>query len=295
MNDNPIHSSDLHKLCNNYVTNVCNSNGIFPIRSQFKFIKRALEMNVIAKKQFCYLDFEMSNGYFRQMIYRLNRIIIKEINSRPASYRLKGIIIPGNITKKYTGARTSAVSVDFEKLLLDLKHQPPLMHDLRIQTYTNLHEKLCGRGILPHKQNNAFTIPIQISKRFETKVNVYSGKMMFMIGCSQNPIPYSITGFQDLIFYLGQACHYLTQMVSSSFVVQDISEWIVTYYHFNKDGKTIQSPIFNYTVEDLENHSLVYMKHFDDGKTRLRYEEHRTPKKPLSELEMEAKNEAFYS
>lgn len=294
MNNNPI-PSDLDKLCNDYVTNVCNANGIIPTQSQIKFIKKGLEINIISKCWWSYQDFAISEVNFRQMVHRLKKIIIKEINSRPAFYRFKGIDVPGSVTKMYTGAGAAAVSVDFEKILLNLKHQPPHMHDLRIQTYTNLYEKLSRRGFLPHKQNNAFTIPIQINNRFETKVNVYNRKMMFMIGCSQNPIPYSITGFQDLIFYLGQACHYLTQMARSSFVVQDISEWVVTYYHFNKDGKTIQSPIFNYTVEDLENHSLVYMKHFDDGKTRLRYEEHRTPKKPLSELEMEAKNEAFYS
>ena len=295
MNDNPICSSDLDKLCNDYVTNICNANTIFPTSAQMKFIKKGLEINVIRKSWWCYHDFTMSDVNFRQMVYRLKKIIIKEINSRPAFYRFKEIDVPGSVTKMYTGVGAGVVSIDFEKLLLKLKYQPPHMHDLRIQTITNLYDKLYHRGILPNKQNNAFTIEIPIKSRFTTKVNVYKNKMQIMLGCSQRPIQYAVYGFQELIFHLGQVVQYLVIYAHSYFDIQPVSNWIVTYYHFNRDGIIIQSPIFNYTIENLENHSRVYMKHFNDGTIRPRYEEFRTCKKSLSELEEEAANEAFYS
>ena len=286
-------SHEIEKQCHDYVTNICNANGIVPTQSQMKFIKKGLEINVIRKSWWSYQDFAMSQVNFRQMVHRLKKIIIKEINSRPAFYRFKGIEVPGSVTKMYTGGE--GVSAHFEKLLLDLKHQPPCMHDLRIHTTTNLYDKLCLRGMLPNKQNNSFTIEIPTKSRFTTKLNVYKNKMQFMIGCSQKPTPYAVYGFQELIFHLGQVIQYLIGYANSYFEIQPVSDWIVTYYHFNRDGIIIQSPIFNYTIEDLENHSRVYMKHFDDGTTRPRYEELRTPKKPLSELEEEAANEAFCS
>jgi len=67
------------------------------------------------------------------------------------------------------------------------------------------------------------------------------------------------------------------------------------YYHFNRDGVEISSPIFNYTIADLENHSLFYMKHFKDGTIRPRYEEHRTPNKTLTEVILDANNTDFSS
>jgi len=286
---------DIKKLCNDYVTNVCNTNRINPTRAQMKFIKKGLEINVIRKCWWSYHDFVMTDVNFRQMVHRLKKIIIKEINSRPAFYRFKEIDVPGSVTKMYTGVDTGVVSIDFEKLLLNLKHQPPQMHDIRLEAFTNLHEKLQLRGFKPNKNNNAYTIDIPISSRFTTKVNVYSNKMQVMIGCSQNPICYDIDGFQDLTFYLGQVYHYLMLRAGSNIVVQPISKWIVKYYHFNRDGLTLSSPVFNYTIEDLGKHSILYMKHFKDGTVHPRYEEHRTPNKSLAELEEEAANEAFCS
>ena len=51
-----------------------------------------------------------------------------------------------------------------------------------------------------------------------------------------------------------------------------IHEWIVTYYHFNKDGVIIDSPVHHYSIVDLQEHSQVYLKKFPNGKTALRWE-----------------------
>ena len=278
-----------------YVTKCYNEYGIILSRAQEKFVKKAYQINVVEQTYFFYSDFyPMSSTNFRQMIHRL-KIVDKICNSRPAPYKLKGITIPGNVTKGYRGVNFKKISPDFEKILLNLKHQPPQMHDLRIKTITDLHTKLVQRGFKPNPHNNAFTFEIPIDPRFDTKVNIYENKMQVMVGCSQKPISYDIYGFQDLIFYLGQLYHYLISYANSRFIIQPISEWIVMYYHFNRDGVEISSPIFNYTIADLENHSLFYMKHFKDGTIRPRYEEHRTPNKTLTEIILEANNTDFSS
>ena len=278
-----------------YVTKCYNEYGIFLSRAQEKFVKKAYQINVVEQTYFFYSDFyPMSGTNFRQMIHRL-KIVDKICNSRPAPYKLKGITIPGNVTKGYRGVDLKKISPDFEKILFNLKHQPPQMHDLRIETITDLHTKLVQRGFKPNSHNNAFTFEIPIDPRFATKVNIYKNKMQVMVGCSQRPISYDIRGFQDLIFYLGQLYHYLIGYANSRFIIQPISEWIVMYYHFNRDGVEISSPLFNYTIADLGNHSLFYMKHFKDGTTRPRYEEHRTPNKTLTEVILDANNTDFSS
>lgn len=280
-----------HHDCHSYVTNYCHSNGIFPTKKQLKFIQKAYQINVIRDDFWSFLDFlpYTSKDGFRKTIHRLKPIIEKVIPSIPAFYKLRGVPMRG-VTKYPTGLKPRNVNLDFEKKLRNLKNQPPMMHDLHLLTLiSGLHERLQKNpNFVPNNRNKAFTVRLNFDRRFPTTINVYRDKMQVMVGCSQQPLPYSIFGFLQLSSHLGQVVECLTAYANHNFIHDPIPNWIVTLYHFNRDGLIIESPVFNYTITDLANHSVLYMKHFENGTTRPRYEEHRMPHKSLEQMAQES-------
>jgi len=279
----------LNPDCHKFVTNYCHREGIYPTPKQLNFIKKAYTINVVGGELWSYANFfPMSKANFRKTIQRLKPIIEKVVSGIPSFYMLKGINMPYSVTKTHMGMTPRNVAPDFDKLLQNLKNQPPMMHDLRVHTrITGLYENILHNSDLkPNKQNQAFTIHVPINYKLSTTVNVYKDTMQVMVGCSQQPLPYSISGFLELSSHLSAVCEYLKIKASHDFMHEPISNWTITYFHFNRDGITIQSPIFNYTITDLSSHSVFYLKRFDDGTVKPRYEEHLTPHKTLTELSM---------
>jgi len=282
----------LNPDCHFYVTQYCHTHEVFPTPTQLKFIDRAYNINAVGGELWSYANFlsMMSKTNFRKTVQRLRPIIENVIRTNHVYYKLKGVEMPYCVTRNPTGLPPRNVTPDFDKLLRNLKNQPPMMHDLRIHArVTGLYENLLRNpDFKPHNQNKAFTVYVPINYRFPTTVNVYSDKIQVMVACSQHPLPYSINGFLELSSHLGSVCEYIKERSSTNFLYEPIPNWVVTLYHFNRDGITIESPVFNYTLSDLSNHSVFYMKHFKDGTVKPRYEEHRTPHKTLAELSTEA-------
>jgi len=259
-------------------------------QAEILFLHRAYDINVISNNYWSKFDFSpMKEGHFRQMVFRLKSLITKCVDSHPPYYKLNRIHFDETLTTKYRGVTPKTIDLDFEKLLLELKQQPPFFHDIRIQTGTNLYECLLKTGLSLNSHNKAFTILVPVDPRFAIKVNVYKTKMLLMVGCSQRPLPYSPIGFGELQFLLGKVILYLTGIVNSEFIYEPIGDWMLTYYHFNRDGRIIDSPIHHYTITDLQNHSLYYLKRFDDGSKRLRYEEHISSLKTINQILQEFK------
>jgi len=65
-----------------------------------------------------------------------------------------------------------------------------------------------------------------------------------------------------------------------------ITEWIVTHYHFNKDGSVeINGVSVHYSFADIQTGLIrLYSKQMPDGKKILRLEQVKSPNKPLHEL-----------
>jgi hypothetical protein len=178
-----------------------------------------------------------------------------------------------NLTVNHTVL--DSVSKEFEQILRNLKHQPPFIHDIRIGTITRgLYEGLLQKKI-PNKVNKGIHLVIPlIDSRFKCKVSIYRrGRLLVMLGCTQNPLPYSPAGFSDLIEYLAKVSEYLRLYSQTDYVCDKIRRWRISYYHFNKDGKTIDSPFFKYCIEDLGEHSRTYLHKTETGETVLRHEE----------------------
>jgi len=257
--------------------------------SQKHFLERAKSICTIEQRPFCCEDFNLSKTNFRQKILELRPFIEKVIDGRPSFYKVKGIDLPGDqhsITLKPTGVDTSQL----EKILLNCKNQPPMVHDLRFRIESNLHEKLLQKGLTPNKNNNSFTITNDLiptpDPTLNIKLIVYPEHIQLIVGCSIKPIIYDCGGIQNLIFNLGRYTELLRSFVNDLFTIQPVSKWRTTAYHLNKDGSfELQDANFHYYFEDVANLlTRIYTKRFPDGKTRVRVEQTKTTNKTIEEL-----------
>jgi len=193
--------------------------------------------------------------------------------------------MPYCVTKTPTGVYPREIDPEFDRILEGLKTQPPMMHDIRVGTrISKLHENLLGKGLFPNPYNYCFSIYIPQISRFELWANVYRESMQIMIGCSYEPLPYNLNGFLELTALLGQICDYLELLGGSKFYHQPFPEWNIQYLHLNRDGVEINGNKFSYSISDLSNHSVFYLKKFKDGQLRPRYEEHRSPNQTIQEI-----------
>ena len=252
-----------------------------PTEKERMFLKRCYEINVVQGFFFSKHDFaDMTNENFRQYVHNLSPWIKKQINSRPAFYHLTGINVEG-ITINHTEVNT--ISINFESKLKKCKKQPPEMHDLRIETHTSgLYEALLNIN-KPHTKNKQIHLSMpNIRTRFKTKVSVsQNGRLLLMIACTQKPVPYSIGGFNELIEYVSKVSYYLMTYSNFDFVTEPVSQWRMSYYHLNHD-LIIDSSMFKYKIENLQEHSVTYLKELE-GKTVLRYEKTISPNKTIEE------------
>lgn len=279
--------------CHEYVTEYCHSYGVYPTKKKLKFVETAFEINAIQNELWSFMDFlPMKKDNYRKMLQRLKPIVEKVVPTNPALYRLKGIQME-DVTKYHTGMKPRGISKDFEYMLRSLRNAIPMMHDLHLLVFVSgLWEKLKQNSNFTYNsRNKGYTIKLNFNRRFPTVINIYKNKMQVMVGCTHQPLPYSVDGFLELSAHLGIVCDHLRHHVGYNFAHEPIPNWIVTYYHFNKDGLIIDSPVFNYTVTDLANHSVFYLKHFEDGTVRPRFEEHRTPQKSVAELARDVADE----
>lgn len=229
--------------------------------------------------------------HFRYYTCKLGDIFEKVIDSRPPFFKLKGLYVSNQTIKDTT---IKKVKHDFEQILSQLKHQPPHIHDIKLSTRTEgLYSRLVNTNHIPNKQNLQITIRhFPIISKFKTTVTVSrNGNLTLHIGCTYNPISYSITGFDLLIQYLSQIVFLLQARSGGNAFFFPIHNWIVTYYHFNKDRVIIDSPIHHYSISDLQEHTQVYLKKFPNGKRALRWEKKFAPNTTIKEEQEKAGEE----
>ena len=254
-----------------------------------RFIRDAYDFQKITGHSWCNEDFpRYSKNYFRQIKHKLSPIITKVIEGRPSFYKLNHTYIDESLTIKDRGVDHFRPDLDFIKILTELKQQPVQWHDIRIETRSNLYDYLK----ITHKvnsHNGAVTIVIPTDSRFSVKVNVYKTKLCYMIGCSNNPLPFSPDGIFELGVLIGKTLEFLALRAKSDFIYEPVPNWLVTYYHFNRDGVIIDTPLHHHTITDLQKNTVFYLKTFDDGTKRFRYEEHISSPKTINESQEEFK------
>lgn len=253
-----------------------------------RFIRDAYDFQKTRGHSWCKEDFpRLSKNYFRQIIFQLSPIITKVIDGRPSFYKLNHTYIDESLTIKDRGVDHFRPDLDFIKILSELKQQPVQWHDIRIETRSNLYDYLKITHTL-NSHNKAITITIP-DPRFSIKVNVNKTKLFYMIGCSDSPLPFSPDGIFELGVLIGKTLDYLKYYSGADFIYEPVPNWLVTYYHFNRDGVIIDTPLHHHTITDLQKNTVFYLKKFDDGTKRFRYEEHISSPKTINEIQEEFK------
>lgn len=170
-------------------------------------------------------------------------------------------------------------------LLENLKTQQPAIHDLKFSIDTDIHQYL--KKIYPVNQNNN-GIKIQIpsdDKNILIKAMAYPKKLQLDIGCSYKPFVYDLSGILNLSSILGQISSHLRLISHFDAQIPPISSWIITHYHFGKDGsETYSGKSFHITYDDaFHGMSRFYSKKYRDGKVISRFEGMVTPKIKLEQ------------
>ncbi|MCH8916361.1 MAG: hypothetical protein IIA82_11070 [Thaumarchaeota archaeon] len=261
--------------------------------SQMLFLDHMLSINQIEQRPVSRLDYSITQNNFRQKILEVKSYIVKEIGGRPPFYKVRGVELPGDqsrITIKPTGVDTSQL----ERLLLNCKNQPPMLHDIRFMMDSDLHEKLLNKRITPNKNNSCIVLTDELIPNPHPFVNfkllAYPEHIQLIVGCSRKPLFYSTAGISDLVFTMGRYVELLRSFVDDAFSIPQVSRWRCKGYHFNKDGTLqISGQNFEYYFEDFQGCMIrIYTKHFSKNDTRLRVEKTVGVNKTIEEMTTEA-------
>ena len=290
---NPIES--INPSFNDLLTKYLNDNLEWkPTKTELSFLKDCYKINTIGKEFVSRLNFPTwKKDKFKNLAFRLSFCLIKVINSRPPQYLLDGISL-GNNTIKDT--ELGKVKQDFEKELLRLETQPPFIHDIKLEVKTSgLYERLISKGVTPNAKNKGITMKeLPLNSKVTAGFTVYpSGKLLVHLGCTYHPIQYSNRGWLEVNSICSKVEILLEGITNDVFYCLPTPDWLVTHFHFNKDGVIIDSPIHHYSIARLSEHSQIYLKKLDNGKSVLRYEEKVTPKMTIEELSEEPNDEEF--
>ncbi len=242
-------------------------------KGELNFLKDAYHFIITQGKGFCFLDLSgISPGMFRQHIRNLRHLIFIKQKGRPTCYGLKGLFIE-NLTDYHT---YSEVSPDFDKLVSKCKKQPAKFHNFRIQTRTDdkLFQRLRELGKPVHKGMISIKIKPNIEPNRTCTINVYyTGRILFIVGCTDVPFAFTPSGLDDMIEFLTESKLWLMGYSNYDFLIPRISSWHVVYYHLNHDLQ-IHNGRFNYTIGQLQ----LYVHKNKITKTKsIRFESHETP------------------
>ena len=266
---------------NGFITN--KSNGYIITKKQKQFLDKAKSINIIHKRPFSCGDFpEFSDTYFRQMIYQLKRYVEIYVKSNPCYYKVKDV-------KLYKNDRIVTDPPTGEKLiwmLNQLKKQPASIHDIKIHFDSNLYETISKiPEIEINPKNKGIFLNCELISGYHTKLSIYPAKVQIDVSCTFNPIVYDNQGAIFLIVLLTNLQNFLISLGKGQVQISDFRQWIITHYHFGKDGKEEwNGESFHITIADaFDGLTRYYGKIMPNGKKIPRGEQICTPKIKISD------------
>ncbi|KAG2478835.1 MAG: hypothetical protein NPMRTH1_270030 [Nitrosopumilales archaeon] len=254
-------------------------------RSLQQFVDRAYHINVKEQKPFLFKDYpNLSHTNFRRIIRKLGKDVVRVGNGRPQLYKLRGIKLPGD-TRKITLEPMGAQEEHFVELISKLKEQPPRIHDIKIRIdNSELHKELLQKGSSKDKHNHSIKINFEgIDNNVTTKILVYPNTIQVDIGCTYRPLIYNIDTVWYLHEHLAKISYHLTGL--SGVILPTVNNWIITHWHFGKDGTTAYNgQSFHFTIEDV-NTGLIrfYSKLMENGERIPRLEQIQTPQNSIED------------
>jgi len=165
-------------------------------------------------------------------------------------------------------------------ILKKLRQQPPSIHDLKLKFESDLHSKLLDQDyqVIPSNHGIILKLP-RLDSNIVVKILVYPHTTQVDIGCTFKPFVYDISGVLQLTALLGRITQLISLLAGPDVEIPEINKWIVTHYHFGKDGKEeYNGQSFHRSYEEVANGFVrFYSKKMDNGRTIPRIEQIQTP------------------
>ncbi|NQW12585.1 MAG: hypothetical protein HQ481_22195 [Alphaproteobacteria bacterium] len=272
---------DLSQKYNMYVTRICNNKGI--PKKRLIFLKKCISIQLMRERTFSSSDFpEITPNNFRQYISRLKNFIEVDIKSSCYYYRVKNVPL----------SRHEEIVTDDpmgDRLLLMLQHikeQPVAIHNIKIKFESNLYSVLSQNpNIKINSINKGIILNFELISNYRTKFVIYPNIIQIDIACTYTPVLYNIQGAFLLNSLLTLIRQRLTELGNDQVDISNFNDWILTHYHFGRDGKEEwNGKSFHITVKDALNQLVrYYSKEMKDKKRYGRMEIVKSPKIKISE------------
>ena len=272
---------------NSSVTIQSNDYDALPPKQQ-RFLYKILKINQNNHSPVCFEDFpEMTNNNFRVMVLRLKQYLEPVGKGRPQFWKIKGFELPlesRRVTFRYTGE-----AMELIQQLEMLKDQPGRIHDIKLKVNCRIHYNIQKNGCTVNSDNHSILVNIPVSDNsINIKALVYPKIIQIDVGCSFGSIIYDIDSLQYLLEILTEASIYLSGLSKQK--LPPVKDWVITHYHFNKDGNfEINGKSFHFTFGTVTA-SLIrfYSKKMKDGRTIPRIEKIVTPRISFSQAMIDA-------
>ena len=260
-----------------------------PIDRQILSQGMIFNMDPECPRPFSYLDFcKIPHGTFRNSISRLMRIgrVYVVIEGHPKFYACKGSgIKPRLMTPTHMGGAGRIRSL--EEILLFLGDAVVGLHDIRLLFHcSGLYSSL---RLIPAKYSeDKRLLPMRFeSGRTARIVTHRTDSVSVVVGCSDYPFPRD--NLCELFFILERIRDRIQfRCLQEPIQVPPVADWMVTMWHYNRDGNEIAGERFEVTFRDLSNVLYrFYGKSTSAGQFRPRLEKIESPKQTLREIAQE--------
>ncbi len=273
----------LHKI-NDSVTENCN---IYQCDSKAnrQFLSKAMKINCIEQRAFSRGDFpEYSAGNYRQLIRRNRSKLEMVIDTKPRFWKVRDVNLPGDMRR--VTLQPMRVGDDMMGILQNLKEQPAKIHDIKIKFKSDLHYHLLKKGYRANPNNLGILLKIDsFHNDITVKVLVYPKTVQIDIGCTFMPLIWDMSGAFYLLTLVGRIQQYLHTLTDNEAKLPLPSSWIITHYHFGKDGtESLSGQSFHRTIEEVAGGMIrFYSKEMKDKKRIARIEQVKTPNATINQ------------
>jgi hypothetical protein len=166
-------------------------------------------------------------------------------------------------------------------ILENLKYEKPSIHDIAIKVKSDLHVHIDHKNM--NKSNKLIQLKFHPVPDVIAKILVYPDTIQIHIACTNSPIIYDISGAVRLSSLLGSLFTMLQYWSNFRASIVPLSEWIVTHYHFGKDGtEEYSGQAFHVTFEDFTTGLIRYYSKKINGKMYPRIEQVQTPQTTMA-------------
>jgi hypothetical protein len=254
---------------------------------------------------FSFLDFtdKYTHGTIRNAFLRLKNLRLIRLYCRSfsafyvlSSSKIKHFSKPMTVT--HTGGRhgVKRIKFDLDSLLDSLDWEDVCrVHNVVFRFYVDgLYDYCLKKGTYPfNEKSKAITLPtVGWSKgRILKPFLQCNGTVLAYLKCSNCPVEVSIEGLVSLASFLGGIRTRLVELNISSnpqsepFIVPQVENWVVTQWHYGRDGiREFSGPALNVTFKTWCNKlARIYLKN-NNKLLKGRLEIIEVPRKPLPQV-----------